>query len=189
MGTNMRIIAGSRKSLKLKTPSGMNTRPTMDRTKETLFNILSPDIYGCRFLDLFSGSGSIGLEALSRGADYAVFVEKNKAAADIITDNIKTVGLKEQSRLMNMDIMKAVSILEAEQDRFDIIFLDPPFEKGLEKAVIIRLSTSSLLHKDTMIVTEASVNTDFKYIEDYKLVITKEKSYKTHKHIFICLNK
>ena len=78
----MRVIAGKARRLKLLAPRGMDTRPTTDRTKETLFNVLQPGLSGCRFLDLFSGSGAIGIEALSRGAAFAVFVEKNRAAAD-----------------------------------------------------------------------------------------------------------
>ena len=85
----MRVIAGSARRLTLKTIEGMDTRPTTDRIKETLFNMIQNDIYGCTFLDLFSGSGAIGIEALSRGAKEAVFVEKNPKAADCIRDNLK----------------------------------------------------------------------------------------------------
>ena len=89
----MRVIAGSARRLTLKTIEGMDTRPTTDRIKETLFNMIQNDIYGCTFLDLFSGSGAIGIEALSRGAKEAVFVEKNPKAADCIRDNLKAARL------------------------------------------------------------------------------------------------
>lgn len=88
----MRVIAGSARRLTLKTIEGMDTRPTTDRIKETLFNMIQNDIYGCTFLDLFSGSGAIGIEALSRGAKEAVFVEKNPKAADCIRDNLKAAA-------------------------------------------------------------------------------------------------
>lgn len=181
----MRIIAGSRKSLRLVVPKGMDTRPTMDRTKETLFNIISPDICGCRFLDLFSGSASIGLEALSRGAKYAVLVEKNKEAVCCIKENIKTTKFESQVRLMNIDILKAINLLEEEQDRFDIIFMDPPFDKGLEKSILLKLLTSNILDDNTIIIVEASILTDFGFMKDTRFSIIKEKLYKTHKHVFI----
>ena len=92
----MRIIAGTARSLPLKSIAGKDTRPTTDRIKETLFNILRTDISGSRFLDLFAGSGQIGLEALSRGADYAVFVENNKKAGACITDNIRFTRMQER---------------------------------------------------------------------------------------------
>lgn len=181
----MRIIAGSRKSIALKTPKGMDTRPTMDRTKETLFNILSPTLYESRFLDLFSGSGSMGLEALSRGADYAVLVEKNKKATVCIEDNIQITKFESQTRLLKMDVLHAISLLEEEGQVFDIIFIDPPFSKGLEKDVLTRLNHSSVLQKEALVVVEASAETDFTYIEGLDFKITREKSYKTHKHIFL----
>ena len=93
----MRIIAGSRRSLPLKTIPGLSTRPTTDKTKETLFNCMQAEIYGCYFLDLFAGSGQIGLEAMSRGAEYAVFIEKDKKAAACIEDNIRFTKFEKES--------------------------------------------------------------------------------------------
>ena len=104
----MRVIAGSARRLTLKTIEGMDTRPTTDRIKETLFNMIQNDIYGCTFLDLFSGSGAIGIEALSRGAKEAVFVEKNPKAADCIRDNLKAARLADKATLLNCDISDAL---------------------------------------------------------------------------------
>lgn len=185
----MRIIAGSRKSIRLMTPKGMHTRPTMDRTKETLFNIISTNLPGSRFLDLFSGSGAVGLEALSRGAEYVILVEKDRAAANCIKDNIRITKFELQARLMNVDTIKALAMLELEQKQFDIIFMDPPFNKQLETEVMIKLSNSTLLHEDTLIIIEASEETDFNYLRDLGFIISRIKSYKTHKHVFVCPNK
>ena len=108
----MRVIAGKARRLNLKTIPGNETRPTTDRIKETLFNILQPEIPGCRFLDLFSGSGAIGIEALSRGADYAVFVEKNPKACACIRENLSFTKLSEGGKLLNMDVLQALRSLE-----------------------------------------------------------------------------
>ena len=105
----MRVIAGTARRLNLKTVPGMETRPTTDRIKETLFNILQPEMPECRFLDLFSGSGGIGIEALSRGAAYAVFVEKNPKACSCIRDNLSFTKLAEHGKLLNMDVLQSYS--------------------------------------------------------------------------------
>ena len=115
----MRVIAGTARRLNLKTVPGMETRPTTDRIKETLFNILQPEMPDCRFLDLFSGSGGIGIEALSRGAAYAVFVEKNPKACSCIRDNLSFTKLAEHGKLLNMDVLQALRSLEGEE-AFDL---------------------------------------------------------------------
>jgi 16S rRNA (guanine966-N2)-methyltransferase len=101
----MRVIAGSRRSMPLKAPAGLDTRPTQDRTKETLFNVLQNDIPGSVFVDLFSGSGGIGIEALSRGAKKAYFVENNKAALSCIKENLKFTKFIEESVVLETDVM------------------------------------------------------------------------------------
>ena len=100
----MRVIAGTARRLPLKTIAGKDTRPTTDRIKETLFNILQNDIYGVRFLDVFAGSGGIGIEALSRGAAYAAFIEQNRAAVDCIRDNLRFTHLDGQASVMQSDV-------------------------------------------------------------------------------------
>ena len=119
----MRVIAGKARRLNLKTIPGTDTRPTTDRIKETLFNILQPELLECRFLDLFAGSGGIGIEALSRGASYAVFVEKNPKAAACIRENLAFTKLAEDGKLLNMDVLQALRSLEG-KGLFDIIFMD-----------------------------------------------------------------
>ena len=137
----MRIIAGTARSLPLKTIEGKDTRPTTDRIKETLFNIIQMDVPRASFLDLFAGSGAIGLEALSRGAEEAVFVENNKKAADCIEENIRFTKFTEESTLMRTDVLTALCQLEGRK-YFDIVFMDPPYGKELEKEVLTYLATS-----------------------------------------------
>ena len=184
----MRIIAGTARSLPLKTISGLDTRPTTDRIKETLFNMLSPEIPGCHFLDLFAGSGQIGLEAVSRGAERAVFVENNKKAALCIEENIRFTRFTENCTLLVKDAVSAIRSLEG-KETFDLVFMDPPYGKNLEKEVLKALADSTLITEDSLIVVEAALDTDFSYVEDLGYVITKEKAYKTNQHIFLQFRK
>lgn len=178
----MRVIAGKARSLRLKTPEGMETRPTTDRIKETLFNMLMPYLPDAVFVDLFSGSGGIGIEALSRGARHAYFVENQKNAIDCITDNLNFTRLSEQATLMKSDVLIALDSIHEKE--VDVIFMDPPYEQSYEKQVLKSLKTMPYVTKDTLIVIEASLNTDFSYLEGMGYFIKKEKCYKTNKHIF-----
>ena len=179
----MRVIAGKCRSLPLKTVPGMNTRPTTDRTKETLFNILQPYLADCRFLDLFSGSGGIGIEALSRGASFCCFVEQNRQALGCIRENLKFTKLESQGRVLAAEVMQALDRLEGEP-AFDCI-LDPPYNHEWEKKVLARLRKASYVSAETLIVVEASLETDFSYLEEMGYRIIKEKKYKTNGHLFL----
>lgn len=183
----MRVIAGKARHLKLKTMEGMNTRPTTDRIKETLFNMLSFRVEGSRFLDLFSGSGAIGIEALSRGAKEAVFVENNRKAANCIRDNLKFTHLEEDAILIEKDVNAALHYLEEQGEIFDYIFMDPPYGKLLEKQVLCFLDQSHLCDENTTIIVESDLKTDFAYLNQTDFRIIKEKRYKTNKHTFIGL--
>lgn len=180
----MRVIGGTAKRLQLKTLDGIETRPTTDRIKETLFNMINPYIYDCNFLDLFAGSGGIGIEALSRGAREAVFVEKNPKAMVCIKDNLKFTNLSQKARTMTGDVMTALRKLEGEI-KFDYIFMDPPYDQGWEKIVLEYLAESSLLSEDCVVIVEASKETKFDYLEDFGFLLIKEKEYKTNKHVFV----
>ncbi len=180
----MRVIAGSAKRLQLKTLDGLDTRPTTDRIKETLFNMLAPYIYDCSFLDLFAGSGGIGIEALSRGAKEAVFVEKNPKAMAYIKENLNDTHLEKRAATIQSDVIGALSVLEGEHE-FDFIFMDPPYNQELEKKVLEYLSASSLLAEEGTIIVEASKETSFEYAEKLGFMIIKEKIYKTNKHVFL----
>lgn len=180
----MRVIAGSAKSLRLKTVPGLGTRPTTDRIKETLFNMLQPYLADAVFCDLFSGSGAIGIEALSRGAKKAVFVESNRKAFACIQDNLAFTGLDKQAEILCMDVFSALSAMEGRYC-FDVVFMDPPYDQLLEKQVLERLSHSNLIDENTMIIVEASNETAFDYAKEFGFVITKRKEYKTNVHIFL----
>lgn len=179
----MRVIAGRARSLKLAAPSGMDTRPTTDRIKETLFNMLQPGLSGCRFLDLFSGSGAIGIEALSRGASYAVFVENNRAAAKCIQKNLESTRLAADARLICRDVWAALRELEGEP-AFDYIFMDPPYGRQMERRALEYLADSALLDGGAVIV-EASLETSFAYVQDLGFQVRKIKKYKTNMHVWI----
>ena len=181
----MRVIAGSARSIPLKTLEGLDTRPTQDRIKETLFNILQSDIPGCRFLDLFAGSGAIGIEAASRGASQVVFLENNPKAAEIIRTNLKNTHLEDQSMLCQGDLFSILPGLSSREKVFDIIFMDPPYNHEYEKQVLSLLANSSLADEYTLIIVEASLNTRLDYLSELGYELVREKKYKTNKHIFI----
>lgn len=180
----MRIIAGKGRSLPLKTIEGIDTRPTTDRIKETLFNMLQNDVPGCTFLDLFAGSGQIGLEAISRGALKAVFVENSKKAATCVAENIRFTKFDEQCQLVSMDVIAALRSLEGRY-LFDIVFMDPPYRQELEKDVLTYLKDASVIDTDTLIVVEASLDTSFDYLNELGYDLMKIKKYKTNVHAFM----
>ncbi len=184
----MRIIAGKARSLPLKTISGLDTRPTTDRVKETLFNMLNPFLLDCQFLDLFAGSGQMGLEAVSRGAQKAVFVENNKKAAACIEQNIQFTKFTENCTLLRKDVVSAIRWMEGRED-FDIVFMDPPYDKNLEADALRALSSSAIIHEGSLVIVEASLNTDLSYAVDFGYEVTKEKAYKTNQHIFLRFTK
>lgn len=180
----MRIIAGSARSLPLLAPEGLETRPTSDQIKETLFNMLQGKISDCYFLDLFAGSGQMGLESLSRGGAYSVFVENNRKAAKCIEKNITFTKFEKNAKLVVNDVLTALRMMEGTY-RFDIIFMDPPYNKELEKAVLEYLTDSSLLKEDTTIIVESSLETAFDYAEELGFEIVKYKKYKSNAHVFL----
>ena len=181
----MRVVAGKARSLQLMTVPGMDVRPTTDRIKETLFNMITNEVPGSRFLDLFAGSGSIGIEALSRGAEHAVFVDKNRAAIQCIRKNLEHVRMSADATVLQMDVLSAIAQLEQKKECFDVIFMDPPYDCRLEKDVLLRLAASPIVSGDTLIIVEASLGTEFDYLEENGYLVRKDKLYKTNRHIFI----
>ena len=178
----MRVIAGTARSLPLKTPEGMDTRPTTDRIKETLFNMLQTKVGGSVFVDLFSGSGGIGIEALSRGANKAYFVEYDKKALNCIKDNLNFTKFNDKAMVINADVCSAIDRIT---DEADIIFMDPPYESALDVAVLRILKSASCVTEDTLIIVEATLNRDLKEFEACGFSVSKEKKYKTNKHVFL----
>lgn len=178
----MRVIAGTARSLPLKTIEGLDTRPTTDRIKETLFNMLTPYTYDAKFLDLFAGSGGIGIEALSRGAESCMFVEQSPKAVKCIEENLKFTKLDNKAQVKKFDAVSFVASLN--QVDYDVIFMDPPYEKGLERRVLEVLSDKEFV-TDTLIVVEATLDEDFSYVDSLGYEITKDKRYKSNKHVFL----
>ena len=179
----MRVIAGSARRLLLKTPSGMDTRPTTDRIKETLFNMLMPYLSGAIFVDLFSGSGGIGIEALSRGARKAYFVDSSPKAIACISDNVEHTHFMDKAVILKQDVFSAIR--GSIKDVADVVFLDPPYNQEYDKRALELLKDASFVDEDTLIVIEASLETDFSYAESLGFAVEKEKCYKTSKHMFI----
>lgn len=176
----MRVIAGKCRSLPLKAPKGMDTRPTQDRIKETLFNMLQNDIPQCIFIDLFAGSGGIGIEALSRGASKAYFVEHGKEAFSCIEENLKFTKLDTYAKCIKGDVFSALHMIN--EDTVDIIFADPPYNEGVEDRLLNSLNGLKYVSDDTIIIIEALIDNE---IESEYFEVIKEKKYKTNKHVFL----
>ncbi|MGN0346784.1 MAG: 16S rRNA (guanine(966)-N(2))-methyltransferase RsmD [Lachnospiraceae bacterium] len=179
----MRVIAGSARSLQLITPGGLDTRPTTDRIKETLFNILQTDIPGCVFVDLFSGSGGIGIEAISRGAKKSYFAENGKEAIRCIEHNIKHTHFEEKATLLRQDAISALAYSITEPA--DIVFADPPYGKGFDHMLLECARHAGCVTKDTILIIEEEKQADFSYAESLGFAILKEKVYKNNKHVFL----
>jgi 16S rRNA (guanine(966)-N(2))-methyltransferase RsmD len=152
----MRIIAGKFRSRQLKSLKGLALRPTSDMLRETLFNILGPRVEGSRFLDLFAGTGAVGIEAISRGAISAVFAENHPAAVRLIRENLASLEIKAEARIIASSVNPALEKLQKGQAAaFDFIFLDPPYtnEKDYE-ATLRSLESSSLVEESTTVIAE-----------------------------------
>lgn len=147
----MRVIGGKYRGRRLKTVEGLAVRPTSDRLRETLFNILAPQIKGSRFLDLCAGSGAVGIEALSRGASHVTFVDQSRRACSAIQVNLDTIGITNEATIINKDDVSALKQLTG---KFDIIFFDPPYESDVYDRVLGELGESDLLAEEAVVVVE-----------------------------------
>ncbi|OPY12935.1 MAG: Ribosomal RNA small subunit methyltransferase D [Syntrophus sp. PtaB.Bin138] len=155
----MRVIAGTARGRRLSAPRGHRTRPTSDKVREALFAILSSmsgPLEGGAVLDVFAGTGALGIEAMSRGADCAIFIDSNREAAAVLTGNLETTGFADRSRVITRDFNAAFSFLEQDGMRFRLVFLDPPYRKGLLQKCLDRLQESTLLERDCVVVAELS---------------------------------
>lgn len=149
----MRVISGSARGRKLKELQGMDTRPTTDKVKESLFNIIQFEIEGRRVLDLFGGTGQLGIEALSRGADHCTFVDMRKEAAALIRENLRLTGLSERSRVVQGD---ALSFLSSCGEKFDVILLDPPYHTELLEKSVERITKFDILREHGIMICESA---------------------------------
>ena len=157
-GRVMRVVSGSARGTKLDSIDSLSTRPTQDRVKESLFNIIFDEVYDSNFLDLFAGSGAVGIEALSRGASFAVFCEINKEALKFIYNNLKKTRLSSRAKVYNVDYKK---YLEITKEKFDIIFIYPPYKADISVDAVVRIKKNNLLKRNGFIVIETD-----EYIRD-----------------------
>ena len=147
----MRVITGKARGINLKTPEGLQTRPTADRVKEALFSIIQFDIPGARVLDLFGGTGQLGIEALSRGAKSATFVDASNTACNLIRENLKRTRLQKESRVICSDYL---AFLGRCSEKYDIIFLDPPYAEVFLENALNRITEIDILQSGGIIITE-----------------------------------
>lgn len=152
----MRVIAGTAGGRILKTIKGRDTRPTGDRVKEALFSIISAFIPGSTVLDLFAGTGNLAIEALSRGAREAVFVDQGAVQVRTIRENLELTGFLDKAEIYRQDALKALDLLARNGKQFDLIFLDPPYHQGLIPPVLTKIAENNLYRNNTLIVAETA---------------------------------
>jgi 16S rRNA (guanine(966)-N(2))-methyltransferase RsmD len=150
----MRIISGTSKGRRLVTPKNQGLRPTSDRVKESVFNILGEIVEEKVVLDLFAGTGNLGIEALSRGARRAIFVEKGRQAVRLIQRNLAQCGMDGRSEIIPKDVNRAIGILKQRGESFDLILMDPPYERGLILRTLEKLTSYKIYHEDSILVIE-----------------------------------
>lgn len=181
---NMRIISGKARGTKLYTLDGTTTRPTLDRVKESLFNIIQNDIEDSTVLDLFSGSGAIGLEFLSRGAKRAVLCDSSKDAIKIIKQNVQKTHFEEKVEVYNMEFTKLVERLQ--NQKFDIIYIDPPYATDFIKISLEKIIEYELVNENTKIIVETDDETRIlNQIEKMDVEITDKRKYGRATIIFL----
>lgn len=153
----MRIISGKYRGLRLSTVKGDALRPTSDQLRETLFNVLGPEVEGRTFLDAYAGTGAVGIEALSRGAAEVVFIEHHRPAAELIRRNLDALKIKDGFYVMTTTVLKGLQNLAEEGSHFDFVFLDPPYDEIREYHHILRqLARSELLLSTSLVIVEHS---------------------------------
>ena len=179
----MRVITGKARGVQLKTPEGMKTRPTTDRVKEALFSIIQFEIPGAKVLDLFGGTGQLGIEALSRGAASAVFVDAAEPACKLIRENLKRTKLDQQGRVIRGDYL---DFLKRNREQFDIIFMDPPYAEVFLENAIKKITEIDILQSGGIIVAERPVGKDLPW--DFP-GYTRSKDYKYGKTLLTLYRK
>ena len=179
----MRVITGKARGVQLKTPEGMMTRPTSDRVKEALFSIINFDVPGARVLDLFGGTGQLGIEALSRGADSAVFVDAREDACKLIRENLKRTKLEGQGRVVRSDYL---DYLDHCREKFHIVFLDPPYAEVFLENSLKRITEIDILESGGIIITERPLGKELPFMIDG---YTRSKDYKYGKTLLTLYRK
>ncbi len=172
----MRVIGGTAKGRRVKSFKGQSLRPTADRVKEALFNILPHDLSGWKVLDLFAGTGNLTFEALSRGAAEACLVDVSREAGKMIRKNIEALGFSRSARILIIPVLRAIHVLAGRGDKFDLILTDPPYDKGWVERVLRSLAQEELLEEDGILVVEHSTREEMK--ESYgSMVLQDQRRY------------
>jgi 16S rRNA (guanine966-N2)-methyltransferase len=175
----MRVISGTLKGRRLRAPAGMATRPTADRIRESLFNILAGSIRNRRVLDLFAGTGALGIEAISRGAGSAVFVDQAKSALAAIRCNIRNLKLDDRTRVIHWNIRKNLNCLLSEPQGFDLVFMDPPYETNTVAPAIVALISCGALAPEARVIIEHSVRETIEPCADTLALVDRRRFGKT----------
>lgn len=170
----VRVISGTAKGRPLKAVPGMATRPTTDKVKEAVFSMIGPYFDGGYALDLFAGTGGLGIEALSRGAERAVFVDIEKASVDVVRHNLQATGLAERAEVYRNEAMRAIAALAKRELRFDLVFLDPPYRMKHLEDIMLRLQAEELLAPRAWIVAEHEA--EHRYGETVGRLVCKRRS-------------
>lgn len=184
-GLGVRVISGSARGLKLNTPGDDRVRPTTDRVKESMFNIVQDWVYDSQVLDLFAGSGALGIEALSRGASQAVFCDNSLDSIKIIKSNIEKAKVVDRSQIVSGDFKRCLRDMEAKNQSFDMIFVDPPYYEGLFEEVLDTIRSCKILKKDGIVIVEHDAKKPIGQVEG--LEVYKEKKYGITMLTFYCL--
>ena len=172
----MRIITGKARGLKLTTPKNMDVRPTSDRVKESLFNIIGTKIVGTHVLDLFAGTGNLGLEAWSRGAEKVVFIDESQASLQLVRSNIAKAKAEKETTVIKGNAVKAIADLAARGERFDFIFCDPPYNKGLPAQIIEQVAKYDIVISGGYLIVEHSQHESLSELP-LKLEIIRSEKY------------
>lgn len=185
----LRVISGSAKGHKLKTIKGMTTRPTSDRVKESLFNIITGQLDSASVLDLFAGTGSLGIEALSRGAEKAVFFDKSTECCNLIKDNLAHTKLAEKAEVYTADFAGGIERLHAQGRKFDLVLLDPPYNKNFIQDTLKILINNDIIRDDGIIVAEHSLSDNLPAVSGRLEAIDSRKYGDTVLTIYIARKK
>lgn len=180
----MRVVSGKARGTKLFSPKDYNVRPTADRIKESLFNILQPIVYESIVLDLFSGSGAIGIEFISRGSEKAFLVDNSKDSIDIITKNVKKCNFEDSIEIMNLDFEESILKFSRRGIKFDYVFMDPPYGKYQLSKLVNLIFNGNVLKKSGIIIIESD-HEDILEINELQVKILKEKTYGRTKLILL----
>jgi 16S rRNA (guanine(966)-N(2))-methyltransferase RsmD len=172
----MKILTGSLRGQSIAFKANPHLRPTADKVRQAIFNTLKDVVCEARVLDLFSGTGALGIESLSMGADYVVFVEKDKPQARKIEENLIRLDLTARAKVFSADALECIDDLEAKEEKFSLIFLDPPYHKGLAESALYKLGASSIVLKDAIVVAEGHWRERFADVIG-QLEKIKEKEY------------